>query len=684
MIPMNSITIIWKLVSRNWLFWVGMAIGITHLFLLFYQYFYEEQTFNIGNGLVMSSFLIQGGILIFMFLGIYLQNIEKEIKLKEYLLTIRPKFWNSVTTGKFIFIFLFIIFITLFSFILFSIFVITRGLPTIEFIVESYLYILLFWGSTFFISYLVGTILSLLINNKSVYALSILISLLLGPLNTILGDHQILNFLNLGQSDYSYSYHSLYGYPLELHHIFKKWIVLTILIFLYYLLVTIKNGKLKFKNILIFTLLTVKLTLLFSVFDHIPKPVSFTFDTKSKSYQEFSYYHEDARILAQQNLIVHSYNIDLSLTPLSVSLDMEVENNSNIALNSIHLSLYHQLKVRSVMVDNTKLEFTQENDYLSIKLKESLHSKQKIKLDIDYNGESSPFYMVNSQAVYLPANFNWLPSVTIKPSVTIEDNTLHRNSTEPSYPVSYELNITGEDKIFTNLDKISTNKYSGISKGLTIVAGQLTKKKIDDTNVIIPLTWTLALEGFKELYTDLDGMLTELSKLTGKKINLPNTIVILPTTDVYDFLIQENYWLFDDHIILGYETNSAMIETLFTSENHKQYLVHSLVSAATWKKDKLISENLEIPRLFDASFAYWYHNKNAWGLEDSYFNNLMSLYVEESTGPIKKETVEKISKLMSTNNYSQQYDFLTRWYNLQIKANETDWVLLSKIADEYI
>lgn len=684
MIPTNSITIIWKIVYRNWLFWFSMIIGIAHLFLLFNQYFFEEHTFNIGNSLVMSSFIVQGGILLFMFLGIHLQNIENEINLKEHLKTFKPKTWNTVDMGKFIFVSLLIKSIMLSAFIFFSLFIIVRGFSLTEFFIDSYLYIVLFWGASFFISCFVGMILSNWINDKSVYIFAILVSLLLGPLNTFFGDFKFLTFLNIGQPDYSYSYNPLYGYPLDMYYIFKKWLILTFLILIYYSSNVIKQGKLRINNFFTLMILLLKLIVLLWIFNNTPEPVSFTFDSKSKSYQEISYYQEDARILDQQDLIVESYDIDLSLTPLSVSLDMVIKNTNDTSLNTIHLSLYHQLQVRNIKVDGQELEFTQEKDYIRIKLKEKLQPKQSIMLHIEYNGESSPFYMVNNQAAYLPANFNWLPSVTVKPSITIEDNTLHRNSTEPSHLVSYELSIKGEEKIYTNLEKINAKKYSGVSNGLTIIAGQLTQRKIDDTNVILPLAWTLVLDGFKDLQNEIEGMLKELSNLTGNKVDLPKTIMILPITDVYDFLMQENYWLFDNHIILGYEPNSPMTESMFTSHYHKQYLFHSLVSAATWKQDKLISKNLEIPILFDASFAHWYHQKNAWNIEDSYFINLFSTYEEESIKSMKKEVVGKVKTIMSTDNFSHQYHFLEMWYNLQIKTNEMDWGLLSKIADEFI
>jgi hypothetical protein len=186
------------------------------------------------------------------------------------------------------------------------------------------------------------------------------------------------------------------------------------------------------------------------------------------------------------------------------------------------------------------------------------------------------------------------------------------------------------------------------------------------------------------LVHDIDDMLIELSRLTGKNTKIPDTIMILPITDVYDFLMQENYRLFNNNIILGYEPNMPMNENIFDSEYHKQYLVHSLVSAATWKKEKLINQDLEIPILFDAYFAKWFHNQRNWGLEDPYFSNLISLYKEEPSDTGKKQTIAKINQFMSSNDLDRQYEFLIAWYQLQIETSETDWELLSDIVDKFL
>jgi hypothetical protein len=403
---MKSFTLIWKLVYRNWIFWISLIAAIIHLCFLFHQYFYDDYSFNIGNGLVMSSFVVQGGILIFMFFGIYLQNVEREIRIERHLKTIGVNFFSSVTIGKFIFVCIFIFILSVFAFFLFAAMILNRGLPIGSFFLDSFLYILLYWGATFLISFLVGTLLSIWIQSKAVYALAIFLSILFGPLNYIFGNFQILDFINLGQPDYSYSYHSLYGYPLEWYYLLKKWILLTGLLIIILTSVIIKQKKLYPKSTLFLALMTIKLIVLSYSYLSTDHPIRFTYDSKSPVYQEFSYYQESKALLEQQDLIAESYDIDLSLSPLSVSVDMVIKNNGNQPLETIHLSLYRQLNVTSISVDNEQIPFKQESDFMTIYPNRELLSKESITLHIVYSGESSPFYMVNSQAVYLPAHFH--------------------------------------------------------------------------------------------------------------------------------------------------------------------------------------------------------------------------------------------------------------------------------------
>lgn len=685
MFSFNSVTLIWKLTYRNWMFWVSFIAGIIHLWLLFHQYIFDDYTFNVGNALVMSSFIVQGGILVFMFYGIYLQNLEREVKLQHHIRTIGVPYLRSVTVGKFIFIFLFVISLCVIAFSLFSFLLIKRGFPIDSFVINSFIYIALYWGLTFVISFGIGMILALWFQNKSVYLVSIFLSVVMGPLNSTFGNWVFLEFLNLGQIDYSHSYHSLYGYSLEMYHVLKKTIIFSSLFILYGISKTIIDKKNTWRNVGFILLGFVKLSFLLIWFYETPEQTRFSFDGNSEAYQEFVYYNKMDSSIEQQNIEIEKYRIDLDLSrELSVDLEMDVKNYEKSPLEIINLSIYHRLKVSTVKSGDKSLLFSQESDFLKVYLEEPIPSNQTVTLQIKYSGSSSPFYMVNSQAVYLPANFSWLPTTTIGPAFVIESNLLHRSSLQPMNSVKYELNVKDRNEVYTNIEKVENGKYSGENNGLTIVSGQLTEKKIGNKQVIIPSTWSLSLDGFSDLQEDIDDMLTSLSLLSGEKLYLPDTVMILPTTDIYDFLMQENYWLFDDHIILGYDRNTPMPENAFELEFHQQHMVHSLVSSATWKKENLINENLEIPILFDAFYANWYQKSKGLNIEDSHFENLLDSYLSPYEDAIidtyKKETISEIVSIMNNHSIEDQHNFLYRWYHSQIRNSRTDWDSLSELV----
>lgn len=681
---MRPVLILWKLIYRNWLFWVSLIVAIVHLALLFYQYLYDNSTFNMGNSFVMSSFIVQGGILIFIYLGIHFQSLQENMKIDYYMKTINSGFTKSITVSNIIFVSIFIISITSFSFFLFFMMAWYRGVFVKEFFLDSFFYLLLYWSCPFFISFLIGSLLSLWIQNKMVYCLAIFLAVLLGPLNYIFGSFQVLDFINLGQPDYSYSYRPLYGYPLEWYYVLKKWILLTCVLCTIFLSTIIKKREISVIKALLLILIILKITVLSILFYSSEKPISFGYDSKSPVYEEFLYYEESKSKIKEQNIVAESYDINLSLTPFSAKVNLILRNKSEKPLKTIHLSLYHQFKVSSIKLDGKQTTFKQEGDFLKIYSDKEILPKELIELHIVYDGKSSPFYMVNSQAIYLPAHFNWLPSTVIKPSIAVENSTLKRNSFEPSTTTLYKLTVISGEDIHTNLEKTKHNEYEGRNNGLTLISGELIETTVDNKKIVIPSSWALALDGVDILLKDIENMLLEISLLTGDNQEIPTKLMILPAIDIYDFSMQENYWFFNDHLILAYEPNTPMHEEAFSSDYHKQYFVHSLISAATWKKEKLAKQDNQLQTLFDAYFANWFYKKSNWKTENNYFSNLISLSEEEINETSKKRTIKKINKFMISNEYEKQFEFLKLWYELSLKNPDEEWDMLSIIIEDFL
>ncbi|MGP7816529.1 hypothetical protein [Niallia sp. 01092] len=670
-IIINSIVLLWLQFKRQLLFWL--------LLLGFFSYeilaLYDIQ--SPGQMLTSTSFLVQGGILAFLLFGVMVMRSEDKHQLTDLFLTIKDallyKIISNILYGAIVAFGLSIL-----SYLLFLSYYFLKGWPVTHFYLSAFLYFLLYFCIPFFISYCIGYLLAIIIKSKLIFPLTLIIWALIGPMNTaFIGTQwkQVTRWLNLGDPNPYGVYNSHYGFSIDIFYWLTHllWIIILVVTYTLYLY----KGKNLLEKKFAWLILSISSLLIMT----IAYPLSLKWQLyvsgdeskKSREFYDISYYEKKSNYIENNNLTILSYDIDLDIDRLLKSrVKMVLMNDSNKDLKDFTLSLYHDLKIKSIRVGNEELKFKQDQDSIQIFLKKVWKSKTKWSLELEYEGSSSPLFYANQRAIYLPFYFNWLPSVDNKPSFIINKyGQLVRTNHQVNNFVSYKLKYSGKKPLYTNLEKEGENKWEGTSSfGLTLTTGELQSKKNGKSLLVFPGD----IKGLK--YNEFEFATKSLMDKISKDFNLslpyPSKVMMVPTLSISDNSLQYQFvWYSPEILLLNYSDDSWLIDIPYI-------YTYWLVPALTWKYLDIVVEDPDFLQAFEIMYGYIYNKQNNIideGNKIEWYNSV------PSTGTKKKVLMTLSDWLKEESNLDKKNKFCIEWFTM-IRSGKVSWedvqILLKK------
>lgn len=685
---LNVIYITWLLVRRSIIIWIALFIFMLFNFLGF-SYITSPEEFFPGMALTGMSSSVQGGILAFLLFGVLLIRMEERHQLNELYHTMKRGFLNKFF-GKIIFSVLFIFFICLAVYILLATKFILSGLPFSTFYIDSFLYILLYWGLTFFISMLIGMLLALIFKGKFVYPLVFLVWPVIGPVNEIvftqvaihiqgLGTTTFANMYNLGEYNPFTAFNAFYGYSLELFHWVKRWVWLAVLFSIILFIISLKSKENRKQFI------SVSIVLIISLIPAISflKSPQFILDSNQPIYEPIYYRDYNMSDVKNPNVQLENYDIQLDVDwNLEAIVKADLLNLEKEKIDQATLTLYHQFLVYEITANGRILEFQQDKDQITVYFPESVKSNGEIELTFKYAGVSSPLFFANKRAVYLPYYFPWLPSAKQAPAMLEVRKGIHRVNHQNSVFTDYNLRFNGPDIIFTNLDQSPYGTWEKHTNGITLIAGNVQKDSIDGFEVIYPNTWERGMERFPEFVKFLAEVAGDIQKdMQMDEFSLPHTFIYLPVLSIGDMYTTEYMWKGHDHFIfneLPYKSPDK--DMLFFPDS---LLVQKMVSALTWKNVHLGTEIFDYVHAFDLVYTHAYMMKNDMKTSGGPLGILGSM-MEKASEPDKQGALYTIYYwVRDSQDYEAIIDFCREWYRT-IQNGELDWTALEEIARSYV
>ncbi len=681
----NSILFFGRLNFRNPLYILSMIIGFLYLSVIIYTYSSSELT-NPGNMLQLSSFLIQGYMLIFMFLGFQSINLEYINCSKDLFLTI-PKSFNIKIAGNFMFINITNFLLSLISLILILLTYKITGFSFSTFYLTSIYFVIIYWFIPGLISSLIGGVFALLLSKKISVAAIVSTWLLISPMNiyfsnsffVLLGFDYLPGFLHLGVPDPEMSYHAFSGFVFTKEDFINKisWILLLTLIFL--LVFFQKNAR--YKNIKIF----VGLVVIFGLF--IGFTQFFSMETKinptkfnQRNINELNYYGETQfnQITQEQSFKIKKYDVNLEISDeldAIVHLFFEGKEEGNKLF-----SLYHGFNVTKIEDEYGELiDYNQQLDLLEVKLEQPTE-----EIKISYAGVSSPYMDVNNDFAYLPFYFAWIPLKQTNPTMRYTYHSNHRLPNQPNEYIEYNLKYAGPKGIYTNLKEIRKGVYSGVSStGISLIYGELSQKEVNNYTITFPLTWENSIKFVKSYLDQLEKTFDLINNLfLVEQQSLPKDILFIPARGANDTLSSETMW---------YKSGEELLILISPYEHHdnqtfkeKEYLIaYEMLSALLWKKQGVVYQDYDISIIFN-SLTGRYVNEKLGVVEPPYSEN--DFWIEEVlhniTNKNDKRIIQNIISFVSSDSSKEIESFLVGWSDL-LKEKEVDWKSVDNLLESY-
>ncbi|WP_286149766.1 hypothetical protein [Romboutsia ilealis] len=180
-----------------------------------------------------------------------------------------------------------------------------------------------------------------------------------------------------------------------------------------------------------------------------------------------------------KNIEIIDYDMNINLKngfKNEVILNIRNKKNDN---DNIDLILDNEFNIYEVYVDGKKAAYSHKNDILSIRLDEELLENEKIKVGINYKGNiyttdifGNYRYIANYKNIMLPMDtLAWYPKV-------LSDN-----------KISFELQINSYNKVYSNLNHIKDNIYTGKANDISLYSSSTyneSKNIYSDILVVAP------------------------------------------------------------------------------------------------------------------------------------------------------------------------------------------------------
>ena len=634
---MNSLRCIWNCTKgelKN-VFRMKSIKAILAIIIVYCLYIYTSCTFLENDPwdiLRCSSFVPIALMFLFMILGFYLAREEKESNLEEVIASIYKGNFHKFI-GK-IFALLIIIFSLVFLSMM-GVFIcyMFKGV-SIELYKQSIMYYLIYHIIPFFIEALIGMIIGSFIKNKISYLIMFLIWILTIPLNsfifktvmtiTSLDLRVAMYFFNLGQYDIHTPIKTMIGLPIESFNLIQRLLILMVVLAIFIIINVRKN-----KNKLVCIVICFAVAII---------PLSISYGGNIRTVKSLIYYGDGVKkdsIYYSNNKVVEDKN-NFQIKSCDITLDekrtekfittLKVIPDENV--KKLKFSLYNGFNIEKVTNSNNEiLKFERDSDFVTVFLKDELKKDDSENITFIYDNESSPLYPVGKEVILLPYDFNYYPSNIIAPAM-VSYNSLTRN--DLSYECDFTVNITGEKVVYSNLERVSKNKFKGKANGVNLFRGLIKEEEYKNVKYYYPYVASenkLPFENYINNYFEAEKIINDklnikLNEKLEKVFFMPinqgsyteifhkDNSIIVPSCNN----ISSNLWFTKEEIAISMITSSLrenikdenkeyirdlmnrMLQSYVSIKNNENSIIATEIEFFEESKDTISKTNEEIQR----------------------------------------------------------------------------------------
>lgn len=649
-----------------------LLIGISLLLLYagYINYVFLFKVEDVGNLLQLSSFLIQSGMLFFILLGF---RIARKTMNEKHLSQIISSKMNVIHLFNTVFLLLIAsLFVTIF--ITFYMFYYEQIDPHNTFGIESLLFLVNYWLLPFVITALIGYLFGMNSRNAVIYGILLIIWGFISPANlnflsNLLANTQLeeavnwLKNLNIGIYNMSDLYHPFYGFE------FEWWKKVGLLVFLLILLfISVISNGIKTARKLNLILVVIGLLL----YGSIPYQFSKQFiNDIQKQSEEYKHYSSELSVPEKEYFLYEILNMDVKIEnkeQFNVNVEMTLNNKNQTKLA---FSLYKGFVIKNISLSNDqKLRFEQDGDHVIVEVPKDMINGP-ITLKFAYSGIGSSSNPALKDYVYLPADFNWLPSNHSAASRFLFSEEFIQSSLKNKKPIEYTLAYEGKQSpSFINLKEDVRGKYKGSTLGITLISGDLTKLKLADKTVYYPRSWFVYNEEIISYIKEFHYKLEKYNDMFNTDYNLPENVVLLPSMDLNDTYMYVNSLADSNHILL--QINPVLITQKVPINDLIPYQIDRAFN---------VNNTYNSPE----AFANWFVYNSFLGsfLNDkSADKNLLAFQLYLAEPYMNANEMEMYQRLAQVDKEQIQEKLFVKWKELLLDKEENDGLQLAQLFKE--
>ncbi|MCR5836725.1 MAG: hypothetical protein K6G88_09480 [Lachnospiraceae bacterium] len=428
--------------------------------------------------------------------------------------------------------------------------------------------VIMYWFIYFFlvaiISTLIGQIIGNIINSKLSYLLIIFISVAIGALGKefleLFGTtlhislfKKISGYISVGQYDAFEKINYLYGLEIESKRLFHRLLYIALLVIILKIVMCIKqkcNVSECIKQIAVSGIVCIIAFMLFS------NP---TFCRKT------GHMEEEGKYLTKSVDMCVDVRKKLNV---SVKEQIEILEDTNL----IEMTLYHNLKVSSIVGEKENIDYEQNGDFITVKFNKVAKKGEVKTINIEYSGLSSQYFFAGEKATYLPGNFAWIPVPGKKMVFKEGPGFVVLNQIENN-EVDYTVKYKSYHKVFSNLN-YENGVLKGKSKcGVTLISGNMEEDKINGVHIYFTLNNKIRYKNLASKILDIYDKCEEILQL---KCDTINNIYVVPTDNNVFGRYGAKTMILDDTIITG---------AFEVAEGEDDYLLNEILVAILSKQN---------------------------------------------------------------------------------------------------
>ncbi len=600
-----------------------------------------------------SSYLTQLMILWSLILGYNMQSQDYEIGISEVFKTI----YRATTIkliGRLVIGTLAVIFVSGACYSIGAVYLFKAGASVVYFR-EALINSITYWVLPSLVSMFLGLTIGIFIKSVLAYLLIIIISFVIGPISQSL--HQLLGLsdlidirslimsINLGQYS-NYVIDPLYGMEIETTRILTRVVILLLVAIIFQLSLLTKKYLDKVIGI---SLASVSIVILIFVLLQVPEKEFIYknghFENEAKSSYDYSNYgeavntfysYDDFKMLESEIKIISNELLDVNIrSKLQCLKDVQ----------EVKLTLYRDLKVSEVYINNAEAKFIQKDDFITVLY--DFQENESYEITMEYKGVSSPNYYYSNKAALLLNYFPWTPRLGHH-TVMYTDAGLFSKYISEDYPVKYKLILNDElGNIYTNLDKVSDNTFQGVSsQGVMMVYGMLQEKTIDEITFVYPISFNklegaleISVDSIRKIYDDIKVLDESLINSELKKI----IVLPIPTVTSGD----DGFFLLGDTLVMNMLQDYSRV----VDSSILRGIIYGLLN-----NENIQAQDDVMRKLFFTSFINWYGSNKEIEIEQFPSQTM----AEEEI----KNLQDRLNSYVSSLEENEALSFYKKWLNL--------------------